>query len=81
MAGKHNQDPEERYANVRSAAAGVLIPGMLFGCVIVSVVIGYFADEWLGSSPWGLLLGLVIGSVAGVREMMKLIRKMQGGKK
>ena len=81
MAGKNNQDPEERYSAVRSAAAGVLIPGMLFGCVVVGVLLGYFADQWLNSSPFGLLTGLVIGSVAGVREMMKLIKKMQGDKK
>lgn len=78
MAGRQNQDPEDRYSAARSAAAGVLVPGMLFGCVVVGVLLGYFLDKWLGSSPWGLIGGLVLGSVAGVREMLKLLKKIQG---
>lgn len=81
MTGKKPQEPEDRYSSARNAAFGVLVPGMLFGCVVVGVVLGYFADKWLGSSPFGLLIGLIIGSIAGIREMLKLIKKMQGGKK
>jgi ATP synthase protein I len=78
VAGPQKQDPEDRYSAARTVGAGVLVPGMLFGCVVVGVVLGYFIDKWLGSNPWGLLVGLVIGSVAGVREMLKLLKKMQG---
>lgn len=78
MAGRQNQDPEDRYSAARAVGAGVLVPGMLFGCVVVGVLLGYFLDKWLGSSPWGLIGGLVLGSVAGVREMLKLLKKIQG---
>ncbi len=59
---------------------GVMIPGMLFGCVLIGCVMGFYADKWLGSAPWFLLAGLILGSVAGVREMLKLLKKMQGNK-
>jgi len=81
VSGPHKKDPENRYSTARSVGAGILVPGMLFGCVVVGVVLGYYADKWLGSSPWGVLVGLVTGSVAGVREMLKLLKKMQGESK
>lgn len=81
MSGPHKQDPEDRYASARAVGAGILVPGMLFGCVVVGVVLGYYADKWLDTNPWGVVIGLIFGSIAGVREMLKLLKKMQGGSK
>ncbi len=35
--------------------------------------IGYFLDEWQGSSPWFLFGGLVLGLVVGFYELAKTI--------
>jgi F0F1-type ATP synthase assembly protein I len=32
---------------------------------------GYFLDGWLGTSPWGFLLGFALGVVAGIRNVFK----------
>lgn len=72
-----DQDPEERYRSARTIGMGIMVPGMLFGCVLAGCVLGYLGDIWLDTSPWLLLLGLVLGSVAGVREMLKLLKKMR----
>ena len=32
---------------------------------------GYLLDGWLGTSPWGFLLGFVLGVVAGIRNVFK----------
>ena len=77
MAAQQDQDPEERYRTARTVGLGVMVPGMLFGCVVVGCGLGYLFDKWLGTSPWGLLVGLILGSVAGVREMLKLLKKIQ----
>lgn len=77
MAAQQDQDPEERYRTARTVGLGVMVPGMLFGSVLVGCGLGYLADKWLGTSPWGILVGLVVGSVAGVREMLKLLKKIQ----
>ena len=37
----------------------------LVAALIVGVAIGYFLDQWLGTKPWLMLLGFVLGSVAG----------------
>ncbi len=77
MAGDQDHDSEERYRSIRAIGAGVLVPTMLMACVLVGCVLGVLIDKWLGSSPWGLVAGLILGSVAGIREMMKLLKKIQ----
>ena len=37
----------------------------LVAALIVGVAIGYFLDQLLGTNPWLMLLGFVLGSVAG----------------
>lgn len=35
----------------------------------VGLAIGYFLDKWLGTKPWLLLLFLLVGIVAGFKNM------------
>lgn len=37
---------------------------------------GYGIDHWLDSAPWGLLIGLVFGIVAGFRNMWLDAKKL-----
>ncbi|MBI3629909.1 MAG: AtpZ/AtpI family protein [Candidatus Rokubacteria bacterium] len=49
--------------------------GMTF---VVSTVLGlaggYWADRWLGTSPWLLLLGLGFGIAAGFVNLFRAVR-------
>lgn len=36
----------------------------------VGCVLGYGLDYWLGTTPWGLIGGLIIGCLAGFRLLM-----------
>jgi F0F1-type ATP synthase assembly protein I len=42
---------------------------------VVAIVLGagggYLLDGWLGSSPWGFLIGFVLGVIAGIRNVFK----------
>ena len=42
---------------------------------VVAIVLGagggYLLDKWLDTSPWGFLLGFVLGVVAGIRNVFK----------
>ena len=38
----------------------------LVAALIIGVAIGYFLDQWLGTKPWLMLLGFVLGSAAGM---------------
>ncbi len=37
----------------------------------VGTLLGYGLDEWQHTSPWGLLVGLFIGTAAGLKLMLQ----------
>jgi F0F1-type ATP synthase assembly protein I len=45
----------------------------LIGAIILLGGIGYGVDAWLGTAPWGLLIGLLAGIVIGFYELAKTI--------
>ncbi len=48
--------------------------------MVVSVVIGWFVGSWLdgklGTSPWLMLVGTVLGVAAGFIEMANIARRL-----
>jgi ATP synthase protein I len=42
---------------------------------VIGLVGGYYADRWLGTSPWLLLLGLVLGIVAGFVNLFRSVNR------
>jgi len=45
----------------------------LIGAILLLGGIGYAADAWFGTAPWGLLAGLPAGIVVGFYELAKTI--------
>lgn len=45
----------------------------LVSTLIVGVVIGMLLDRWLGTTPWLLMLFVVLGGVAGVMNVYRLM--------
>ena len=41
---------------------------------VIGMAGGYFADQWLGTSPWLLLLGLAFGIAAGFVSMYRAVK-------
>lgn len=49
--------------------------GLEFGLSIgVGALLGYFADRYFGSSPYGLLIGLVVGSLAAAKRLWIFVK-------
>ncbi|HYE93836.1 MAG TPA: AtpZ/AtpI family protein [Terriglobales bacterium] len=44
---------------------------------IIGLAGGYYADRWLGTSPWLLLIGLVFGIAAGFTILIRSARKAE----
>jgi len=42
---------------------------------VIGLVGGYYADRWLGTSPWLLLLGLGLGIVAGFVNLFRSVNR------
>ena len=48
--------------------------GLLAGCVIAGLVIGYLVDDALGSEPVGVLVGIGLGILAGCVGFVAKVR-------
>ena len=55
---------------------GVMIPSMMAASVVGGAVAGFWLDKWMGWDWYGLVGGLILGIVVAVREVRKLIKKM-----
>jgi len=56
----------------RSAfARGIRLSSELVGGVILGAGLGWLLDRWLGTSPWGLIVFLLLGFAAGVLNVMR----------
>ncbi len=45
-------------------------------CVLIGAWLGRKADGWLGTAPFLLIVGLMIGLVAGILSIIPVIRKL-----
>lgn len=44
----------------------------LFGSVVIMLVLGYFADRLFGTSPWGIIIGIVLGAAIGFYQFFRI---------
>ena len=68
-------DPDQQETNRRSGIAYAAAVA-LFAAVVGMGLIGWLLDRWLGTSPWLLVVGLVLGAVAGFYEFVRLTSKL-----
>ena len=52
-------------------ARGFRLSSELVAGVLVGAAIGWLLDRWLGISPWGLIVFLMLGFAAGVLNVMR----------
>ena len=68
--------PEPVSGNRTSTDASALARGLrlsseLVAGVLVGGLIGWLLDRWLGISPWGLIVFVLLGFAAGVLNVMR----------
>ena len=49
---------------------------VFFGSVVFMLVLGWFADLLFGSSPWGIVVGIVLGSLIGFMQFFRITSKI-----
>ena len=57
--------------NAQRAGPAAAASYTLIGAIVLLGGIGYAVDLWTGTSPWGLVVGLILGMVVGFYELMK----------
>jgi ATP synthase protein I len=80
------EKPGASPAGEDGAMAGAMSSGLraatdLAGGIIAGALIGMLADRWLGTSPFLLIIFLVIGAIAGLRSVYRLGSRPTSGSK
>ena len=48
----------------------------LFAAVVAGLILGWLLDRWLGTAPWLLVTGIVLGAAAGFYEFIRQTAKI-----
>jgi ATP synthase protein I len=67
-------------ADASAFARGFRLSTELVAGVVVGALIGWLLDRWLGISPWGLIVFLLLGFAAGVLNVMRAAGVVRGNK-
>jgi F0F1-type ATP synthase assembly protein I len=59
--------------NVRKSGPAAAASYALIGAIVLFGGIGYAVDYWRQSSPWGLLIGLMLGLIVGFYDLAKTV--------
>jgi ATP synthase protein I len=57
--------------NTSALARGFRLSTELVAGVLVGAFIGWALDKWLGTSPWGMIVFLLLGFAAGVMNVIR----------
>ena len=66
-----NSDQDENRKAGFAYAAGIA----LFASVATFCGVGWLVDKWFNIAPWGLVIGIVLGSAAGLYEFIRISAK------
>lgn len=62
----------------RGMAYGLRMSSELVAAILVGGLIGYGLDRWLGTTPWLFLVFFMLGFAAGILNLLRAYRQMQG---
>ena len=49
---------------------------VFFGSVVFMLILGWFADLLFGSSPWGIVIGIIFGSIIGFMQFFRITSRI-----
>ncbi|HLV83638.1 MAG TPA: AtpZ/AtpI family protein [Devosia sp.] len=81
-SAKRDRDIEDNRASAEASPAmsgmarGMRIGTEFIAAILVGAIIGYLIDLGLGTSPWGLLIMLLVGFAAGILNVTRVVAQM-----
>ena len=71
MKSEDDQQETNRKSGLAYAAAF-----SLFSAVVAGLIAGWLMDRWLGTRPWLLVAGIVLGAVVGFYQFIRVSSKL-----
>ena len=68
-------DEEEESVNRKSSIAYAAALSLFFS-VATLLGLGWLLDRWLGTTPWLMVAGIVLGSALGLYEFVRLTSRI-----
>ncbi|MDP9195787.1 MAG: AtpZ/AtpI family protein [Pseudomonadota bacterium] len=68
--------PPSPGASGKATGAGARIGIELVSAVLVGTFLGLGLDRWLGTEPWGLVVFLFAGCIAGILNIFRAFRQV-----
>ncbi len=77
-----SERPQSQFGrNAPELARGMSLAFEFVGAVVLFLLVGWLVDEWLGTEPWGQVVGSVIGWVGGTLHVYYKTLSMDQGRK
>ena len=70
MASKDDQETNRKSGLAYAAAFS------LFSAVVAGLIAGWLMDRWLGTRPWLLVAGIVLGAAVGFYQFIRVSSKL-----
>jgi ATP synthase protein I len=67
----HSEATRQGASDPSALARGFRLSTELVAGVLVGALIGWLLDRWLGITPWGMIVFLLIGFAAGVLNVIR----------
>jgi ATP synthase protein I len=75
--GKASGGPEDRGSDSKAGwGLAVKVSSEFIAGVAVGAILGYGFDRWFETSPWGLIVFLMLGFAAGVLNVLRAVGKV-----
>ena len=71
MSERDEQNVTRKSGIVYAAVLSVLLS------IVSMLVAGWLLDRWLGTAPWLVVTGIILGTVAGFYRFIRLISRLQ----
>jgi len=64
--------PQSASETIRQSGMAYSAAIVLFGSIVFMMILGWFADLLLGSAPWGIVGGIILGAIIGFIQFFRI---------
>jgi ATP synthase protein I len=72
----HVKSEDDQQETNRKSGLAYAAAFSLFTAVVAGLIAGWLMDRWLGTRPWLLVAGIVLGAVAGFYQFIRISSKL-----
>lgn len=71
-----NESPAKQVSS--SVSQGWMKSGSFLESILAGALVGYLLDWWLGTEPWLVITGIVLGSYSGFMRIWAMLKEQDG---